>query len=178
VSSAANLELNQNVQLKDAEIQKKMIACRKLDLKSHWRKLRLGLWPKLRLPVGEEVFVPAEDVVFLCRCLFEADKFRHSDYLEDPNNPGKMVEVNRDPEVPLLDHVMHQFVDYVKLVTEVRAVRLNFERVQGCQVHSVENPLGLSQLLPQPTPDKSSILNLLQKVALFLVRQPKDVFVQ
>jgi hypothetical protein len=89
-----------------------------------------------------------------------------------------MAEVGYDPEVLLLDHVMHQFVDFVKVVSEVNAVRLNFECVQGCQVHSVENPLGFSQPLPQPTPDESSILNLLQKVALFLVRQPKDVFVQ
>ncbi len=142
-----NLELDQNVQLKDAKIQKKMMACRKLDLKLHWRKLRLGLWPKLRLPVGEEVIVPEEDVV-VCRRLLEVDKFRHSDYLEDPNNPGKMAEVDRDPEVPLLNHVMHQFVDFVKVVTEVQTVRLNFECVQDGQVYSIENPLGFSQPLP------------------------------
>jgi hypothetical protein len=96
----------------------------------------------------------------------------------DPNNPGKMAEVDRDPEVLLLDHAMHQFVDFVKVGTEVKAVRLNFEYVLGCQVHSVENPLGFSQPLLQPTPDEFSVLNLLQKDALFLVPQPKDVFVQ
>ncbi len=89
-----------------------------------------------------------------------------------------MAEVDRDLEVALLDHVMHQFVDFVKVVTEVTAVMLNFEYVQGCQVHSVENPLGFSQPLLQLTLDESSVSSLLQKVVLFLVLQPKDVFVQ
>jgi hypothetical protein len=35
VSSGVNLELDQHVQLKDAKILKKMMASRKLDLKSH-----------------------------------------------------------------------------------------------------------------------------------------------
>ncbi len=73
---------------------------------------------------------------------------------------------------------MHLFVYFVKVVTEVKAERLNFEDVQDGQVHSVENPLDLSQLLPQPTLDKFVVLNLLQKVASFVVLHPKDVFVQ
>ncbi len=89
-----------------------------------------------------------------------------------------MAEVVRDPEVLLLDHSMHQCVDFVKVVTETKAVRLNFECVQGCQVHSVENPLGLMQPLLQPTLDESFVKSLLQKVVLFLVLQPKDAFVQ
>jgi hypothetical protein len=54
---------------------------------------------------------------------------------------------------------MHLFVDLVKVVTEVKAVRLNFECVQGGQVHSVENPLDPSQLLLKPTLNESSVLN-------------------
>ena len=61
-----------------------------------------------------------------------------------------MVEVDRDPEVFLLDHVMHQFVESVKIVTGVRAVRLNFEFVKDYQVHSVEKTLDSSQLFLQP----------------------------
>jgi hypothetical protein len=89
-----------------------------------------------------------------------------------------MGEVNRDPEVLLLDHVMHQLVDFVRVVTEVKAVRLNFEYVQGCQVHSVEKTLDFSQLLLQPTLFESSVSNPPQKVVSFEVRQPKDVSVQ
>jgi hypothetical protein len=88
-----------------------------------------------------------------------------------------MAEVDRDPEVVLLDYLMHQFVDFVKVVTEEQAVRLNSECVLGCQVHSVENPLSFSQPLLQPTLDESSVLNLLQKVAFALKFHPKDVFV-
>jgi hypothetical protein len=40
------------------------------------------------------------------------------------------------------------FVGLVKVVTVVKAVRLNQEYAQGGQLHSVENPLDLSQLLP------------------------------
>jgi len=127
----------------------------------------LGMKPKLKLPVGEELIVPAEDGDFEDHCLFESGRLHHLNYLEEQNNLGKMVEVHHDPEVLLLVHVMHQLVDFVKVVTEVNAVRLNFECVQGCQVHSVENPLSFSQPLPQPTLDKSSVLNLLPKVAFF-----------
>ena len=89
-----------------------------------------------------------------------------------------MVEVGHDPEVLLLDHVMHLFVDFVKAATEVEAGKLNFECVQGGQVHSVENPLDLLQLLPQPTLDESSVSNLPQKFAFVSVLHPKDLFVQ
>ncbi len=78
-----------------------------------------------------------------------------------------MAEVDPDPEVLLLDHVMRQLVDFVKVVTEVQTVRLNFDCVQGCQVHSVENPLGFSQPLLQPILDESFVISLLQKVASF-----------
>ncbi len=78
-----------------------------------------------------------------------------------------MAEVGRDPEVLLPDHVMHQFVDLVKVVTDVLNEGLNFECVQGCQVHSVEKMLDSSQLLLQPILFKSSVFNLLQKVASF-----------
>ena len=78
-----------------------------------------------------------------------------------------MAEVDRDPEEFPFNHVKHQFVDLVKVVTGVRAVRLNFECVQGCQVHSVEKMLDSSQLLLQPILFKSSVFNLLQKVASF-----------
>ena len=61
-----------------------------------------------------------------------------------------MAEVNRDPEVFLLDLVKHQFVDLVKAVTEMLNEGLNFECVQGCQVHSVEKTLDSSQLFLQP----------------------------
>ena len=73
---------------------------------------------------------------------------------------------------------MQLTVDFGKVETEVNAVRLNFECVQGGQVHSVENPLDLSQLLLQPTSDESSVLNLLQKVAFVSMLHPKDAFVQ
>ena len=89
-----------------------------------------------------------------------------------------MAEVDRDPEVPLLDHVMHQFVEFVRVVTGVRAVRLNFECVQGCQVHSVEKTLDSSQLLLQPTLDKFTVLDLLQKVVFASKLHPKHVSVQ
>ena len=78
-----------------------------------------------------------------------------------------MAEVNRDPEVFLLDHVKHQFVDLVKVVTEVLTEGLNFEYVQGYQVHSVEKTLDSSQLLLQPILFESSVADLVQKVALF-----------
>jgi hypothetical protein len=61
-----------------------------------------------------------------------------------------MVEVDRDLEVFLLDHVKHQFIDLVKVVTEVLTEGLNFECVQGNQVHSIEKTLDSSQLLLQP----------------------------
>ena len=178
MSTGGNLELDHYVQLKDAEILKKMMASQKHDLKLHLRKLRLELWPKPKLPVGEELIVPVEEVVVDDHRPFKSDKHHHLNYLEEQNNHGKMVEVGHDPEVLLLDHVMHLFVDFVKAATEVEAGKLNFECVQGGQVHSVENPLDLSQLLLQPILDESSVLNPLQKVALFLGRQPKDVFVQ
>jgi hypothetical protein len=151
VSSGVNPELNQHVLLKDAKILKKMMASQKLDLKLHERKLRLGPRPKLKPPVGEELIVPAEDRDFEDHRLFESGKHHHLNYLEEQNNLGKMAEVDRDPEVLLLDHLMHLFVDFVKVVTEVKAERLNFEDVQDGQVHSVQNPLDLLQLLPQPT---------------------------
>jgi hypothetical protein len=85
-----------------------------------------------------------------------------------------MAEVGRDPEVLLPDHVMHQVVDFVKVVTEVKAVRLNF----GCQVHSIEKTLDSSQLLLQPTLDKFSVLDQPQKVVFASKLHPKDVSVQ
>ncbi len=61
----------------------------------------------------------------------EAGKCHHLNFLEDwRTNYGKMAEVNRDPEVFLLDHVKHQFVDSVKVVTELLNEGLNFECVQ------------------------------------------------
>ena len=110
---------------------------------------------------------------------FEAGKLHHLNFLEDwRTNFGKMAEVNRDPEVFLLDHVMHQFVDLVKVVTEELNEGLNFEFVQGYQVHSVEKTLDSSQLLLQPILDKFSEVNLLLKVAFVLKLHPKDVFVR
>jgi hypothetical protein len=53
VSNGVYPELDQHVRLKDAETLKKMMASRKLDLKSHERKLKLGQVLKLKLPVGE-----------------------------------------------------------------------------------------------------------------------------
>jgi hypothetical protein len=82
---------------------------------------------------------------------FEAGKRHHLNFLEDWRTSfDRMVEVNRDPEVFPLDHVKHQFVDLVKVVTEVLTEGLNFECVQGNQVHSVEKTLDSSQLLLQP----------------------------
>ena len=78
-----------------------------------------------------------------------------------------MAEVNRDPEVFLLDHVKHQFVDLVKVVTEELNEGLNFEFVQWDQVHSFEKTLDSSQLLLQPILDEFSEAILLQKVASF-----------
>ena len=110
---------------------------------------------------------------------FEAGKRHHLNFLEDwRTNFGKMAEVDRDPEVVLLDHVLNQFVEFVSVVTGVRAVRLNFEGVQGCQVHSVEKTLDSSLLLLQPTLDEFSVVNLLLKVASVLKLHPKDVFVR
>jgi hypothetical protein len=81
----------------------------------------------------------------------EAGKRHHLNFLEDwRTNYGKMAEVNHDPEVFLLDHVKHQFVNSVKVVTELLTEGLNFEFVQGYQVHSVEKTLDSSQLLLQP----------------------------
>jgi hypothetical protein len=179
VSSDANLELDQHILLMDAENQK-MMASQKRDLKQHERKLRLGRWPrlklKLKLPVVEQWKVPAEDVVVEHHHPFEADKRHHLNFLEDwRTNYGKMAEANRDLEVFLLEHVMYQF-DFVKVVTELLTEGLNFEYVQGCQVHSVEKTLDSSQLLLQPTLDESSVLSLLQKVAFVLKLHPKDVF--
>jgi hypothetical protein len=87
---------------------------------------------KLKLPVGEEEIVLEEDMVDVDHRPFEAGKHHHLNHLEYPNNSGKMVEVDRDPEVLLLYHVMYLVVEFVKVVTEVKAVRLNFECVQGC----------------------------------------------
>ena len=111
--------------------------------------------------------------------LFEAGKRHHLNFLEDwRTNYGRMAEVNRDPEVFLLDHVKHQFVDLVKVVTEVLNEGLNFECVQGYQVHSIEKTLDSSQLFLQPTLDEFSELNPLLKVASVLELHPKDVFVR
>ncbi len=78
-----------------------------------------------------------------------------------------MAEANRDPEVFPLDHVKHQFVDLVKVVTELLTEGRNFKCVQGDQVHSFEKTLDFSQLLPQTTLDEFFEVNLLQKVASF-----------
>ncbi len=78
-----------------------------------------------------------------------------------------MAEVNHDPEVFLLDHVKHQFVDSGKVVTELLSEGLNFKFVQGYQVHSVEKTLDSSLLLLQPTLDEFFEVSLLQKVASF-----------
>ncbi len=55
-----------------------------------------------------------------------------------------MAEANRDPEVFLLDHVKHLFVDFVKVGIELLNEVLNFEFVQWDQVHSVEKTLDFS----------------------------------
>ncbi len=78
-----------------------------------------------------------------------------------------MAEANRDPEVFLLDHVKHLFVDFVKVGTELLNEVLNFEFVQDYQVHSIEKTLGSSQLLLQPTLYEFSEVSPLQKVASF-----------
>ena len=110
---------------------------------------------------------------------FEAGKFHHLNLLEHwRTNYGKMAEANRDPEVFLPDHVKDQLVDFVKVVTELLNEGLNFEFVQGYQVHSVEKTLDSSQLLLQPTLDEFSVVNLLLKVASVLKLHPKDVFVR
>ena len=99
---------------------------------------------------------------------FEAGTHHHLNFPEDwRTNYGKMAEVNRDPEVLLLNHVMHQFVDFVKVVTELLNEGLNFEFVQDYQVHSIEKTLDSSQLLLQPILFESSVADLVQKVALF-----------
>ena len=77
-----------------------------------------------------------------------------------------MAEVNRDPEVFLLDHVK-DLVEFVKVVTELLNEGLNFEFVQDYQVHSIEKTLDSSQLLLQPTLYEFSEVSLLQKVASF-----------
>ncbi len=111
--------------------------------------------------------------------LFEVGKRHHLNFLEDwRTNSGKMAEVNRDPEVFPFDHVKHQFVDLVKVVTAELNEGLNFEFVQGYQVHSVEKTLDFSQLLLQPTLDEFFEVNLLLKVASVLKLHPKDVFVR
>ncbi len=110
---------------------------------------------------------------------FEAGKFHHLNLLEHwRTNYGKMAEVNRDPEVFPLDHVKHQFVDLVNVVTKMQSEGLNFEFVQLDQVHYVEKTLDSSQLLPQLTLDKFSEVNLLLKAASVLELHPKDVFVR
>ena len=110
---------------------------------------------------------------------FEAGKRHHLNFLEDwRTNFRKMAEVNRDPEVFLLDHVKDQLVDFVKVVTELLNEGLNFEFVQGYQVHSVEKTLDSSQLLLQPVLDEFSEVNQPLKVASVLKLHPKDVFVR
>jgi hypothetical protein len=108
---------------------------------------------------------------------FKAGTFHHLNLLEHwRTNYGKMVEVNCDPEVFPFDHVRHQFVGLVKVVTELLIEGLNFECVQGDQVHSIEKTLDSSQLLLQPTLDEFSEVNLLLMVASVLKLHPKDVF--
>jgi hypothetical protein len=89
-----------------------------------------------------------------------------------------MAEANRDPEVFLLDHVKHQFVDFLKVESELLNEGLNCEFVQGYQVHSVEKTLDSSQLLLQPTLVKFSEVNPPLKVASVSKLHPKDVFVR
>ncbi len=126
MSTGANLELDLHIQLKDAKNQR-MTASRTLDSKSDWQKVKL----KPKLPGGEEKTVPAEDGHFEDHHPFEAGKFHHSSFLEHwRTNLCKMAEVNRDPEVFLLDHVRDQIVHFVKVVTEVLIEGLNFECVQ------------------------------------------------
>ena len=89
-----------------------------------------------------------------------------------------MAEANRDPEVFLLDHVKHLFVDFVKVGIELLNEVLNFEFVQDYQVHSIEKTLDSSQLLLQPTLYEFSEANQPPKVALVEELQPIDVSVQ
>jgi hypothetical protein len=122
--------LDLSVQLKDAENQR-MTASRTLDSKSDWQKVKLKLKQRLKLPGGEGKTVPAEDGRFENQRPFEAGKFHHLSFLEHwRTNLCKMAEVNRDPEVFLLDHVKDQIVHFVKVVTEVLIEGLNFECVQ------------------------------------------------
>jgi hypothetical protein len=146
VSIGANLELDLHIQLKDAE-NLKMTASQMPNSKSDWQKVK----PKLKLPVGEEKTVPAEDGDFEYHHPFEAGK-RHllGCLLNQRTNCDKMAEVGRDLEEFLLNHVKHQFVDFVKVVTEMLNEGLNFEFVQDYQVHSVEKTLDSSQLGLQP----------------------------
>ncbi len=60
-----------------------------------------------------------------------------------------------------------QFVDFVKVVTELLNEGLNFEVVQCDQVHSVEKTLDSSQPFLQPILFGFSEVSLLQKVASF-----------
>ena len=122
--------LDLSVQLKDAENQR-MTASRTLDSKSDWQKVKLKLKQRLKLPGGEGKTVPAEDGRFEYHHPFEVGKFHHLSFLEHwRTNLCKMAEVNRDPEVFLLDHVKDQIVHFVKVVTEVLIEGLNFECVQ------------------------------------------------
>ncbi len=110
---------------------------------------------------------------------FEVGKFHHLNLLEHwRTNYGKRAKANRDPEVFLPDHVKDQFVDFVKVVTELLNEGLNFEFVQGYQVHSFEKTLDFSQLLLQPTLVEFSEVNLLLKVASILKLHLKDVSVR
>jgi hypothetical protein len=122
--------LDLSVQLKDAENQR-MTASRTLDSKSDWQKVKLKLKQRLKLPGGEGKTVPAEDGRFEYHHPFEVGKFHHLSFLEHwRTNLCKMAEVNRDPEVFLLDHVKDQIVHFVKVVTEVLIEGLNFECVR------------------------------------------------
>ena len=110
---------------------------------------------------------------------FEAGKFHHLSLLEHwRTNFCKMAEVNHDPEVSPYDHVRHQFVDFVKVVTEVLNEGLNFEFVQDYQVHSVEKTLDSSQPLLQSVLNEFSEVNQPLKVASVLKLHPKDVSVR
>jgi hypothetical protein len=103
---------------------------------------------------------------------FEAGKRHRLNFLEDwRTNYGRMAEVNRDPEVFPLNHVRHQFVDLVKVVTEVLSEGLNVEYVQGHQVHSVEKTL-------EPILFEFFEVSLPLKVVFILKLHLKDVFVR
>jgi hypothetical protein len=93
--------------------------------------VKLKLKQRLKLPGGEEKTVPAEDGHFEYHHPFEAGKFHHLSLLEHwRTNLCKMAEVNRDPEVFLLDHVKDRIVHFVKVATELLIEGLNFECVQ------------------------------------------------